>query len=367
MRRPGRSWRRWRIRSQRSPGSPLSCHARFAADSKSHQLDRELSALGPATNLTTTVPILPQQRRSAGCFSYPLRTGRTIPFRGKFIGSSRLSSGLQSQAPVGLTSHGVQRHGHRTTRDDWCAGSEPEWQNHEIRMDLSRIDPRSRRPGSRAPASLRMHSLGRFLARRGRVTSIRRSSFSTQSCEVYFRREQEQLTEERIHEVPLPACSGSAAVRHRTSRCRVPRRAGTRHPPRRGRPWPATGGAEDRMGQEPRLLHCGQAAARIRSRAGAPDLPVAGVDAEPDCSRGAHGDPRRAESRPTIESIGRTWKSAFNEMKLTSCSFRQRGLATRRFRDEGAGGGRWSASPSSSSTRPTASRIGATISGPTTG
>ena len=33
------------------PGSPLSCHARFAADSKSHQLDRELSALGPTTNL----------------------------------------------------------------------------------------------------------------------------------------------------------------------------------------------------------------------------------------------------------------------------------------------------------------------------
>ena len=53
------------------PGSPLSCHARFAADSKSHQLDRELSALGPTTNLTTTAPILLQQRRSAGCFSYP--------------------------------------------------------------------------------------------------------------------------------------------------------------------------------------------------------------------------------------------------------------------------------------------------------
>ena len=191
-RRPGRSWRRWRIRSQRSPAPLPTCHARFAADSKSHQLDRELSALGPTTNLTTTTPILPQQRRSAGCFSCPLRTGRTIPFRGKFIGSSRLSSGLQSQAPVGLTSHGAQRHGHRRTRDDWCAGSEPEWQNHEIRMDLSRIDLRSRRPGSRAPASLRMHSFGRFLARRGRVTSIRRSSFSTQSCEVYFRREQEQ-------------------------------------------------------------------------------------------------------------------------------------------------------------------------------
>ena len=213
----------------------------IAGSTKSHRLDREMAALGPTTNLSATTSRLPQQRRSAGCFSCPLRTGRTIPFRGKFIGSSRQSSGLQSQAPVGLTSHGAQHHGHRRTRDDWCAGSEPEWQNHEIRMDLSRIDPRSRRPGSRAPASLRMHSLGRFLARRGRVTSIRRSSFSTQSCEVYFRREQEQLTEERIHEVPLPACSGSAAVRHRTSRCRVPRRAGTRHPPRRGRPRSATG------------------------------------------------------------------------------------------------------------------------------
>ena len=53
------------------PGSPPSCHARFVADSKSHQLDRELSALGPITNLTTTAPILLQQRRSAGCFSCP--------------------------------------------------------------------------------------------------------------------------------------------------------------------------------------------------------------------------------------------------------------------------------------------------------
>ena len=57
------------------PGSPPSCHTRFAADSKYHQLDRELSALGPTTNLTTTAPILPQQRRSAGCFSYPSRPG----------------------------------------------------------------------------------------------------------------------------------------------------------------------------------------------------------------------------------------------------------------------------------------------------
>ena len=37
-----------------------------------------MSALEPTTNLTTTTPILPEQRRSAGCFSYPspYRTGR---------------------------------------------------------------------------------------------------------------------------------------------------------------------------------------------------------------------------------------------------------------------------------------------------
>ena len=42
-----------------------------AADSKLHQLERELSALGPTTDLTTTTPILPRQPGSAGCFSYP--------------------------------------------------------------------------------------------------------------------------------------------------------------------------------------------------------------------------------------------------------------------------------------------------------
>ena len=31
-----------------------------------------MSVLGPTTNLTTTTPILPDQRKSAGCFSYPL-------------------------------------------------------------------------------------------------------------------------------------------------------------------------------------------------------------------------------------------------------------------------------------------------------
>ena len=39
---------------------------------QSHQIDRRLSTLAPATNLTTATPILPQQRKSAGCFSYPL-------------------------------------------------------------------------------------------------------------------------------------------------------------------------------------------------------------------------------------------------------------------------------------------------------
>ena len=53
------------------PGPPPCCRARFAADSKSHQIDRGMSALKPTTNLTTTTPILPEQRRSAGCFSYP--------------------------------------------------------------------------------------------------------------------------------------------------------------------------------------------------------------------------------------------------------------------------------------------------------
>ena len=54
-------------------------------------------------------------------------------------------------------------------------------------------------------------------------------------------RERERLIEERIHGVPLPLCSESAAVRHRTTGCRVPRRPGARHPPCRGRLRPATG------------------------------------------------------------------------------------------------------------------------------
>ena len=33
-----------------------------AADSKLHQLERELSGLGPTTDLTTTTPILPHHR-----------------------------------------------------------------------------------------------------------------------------------------------------------------------------------------------------------------------------------------------------------------------------------------------------------------
>ena len=59
-----------RLTSKR-PGPPPSCRARFAADSKSRQIDRRMSALEPTTNLTTTTPILPEQRTSAGCFSYP--------------------------------------------------------------------------------------------------------------------------------------------------------------------------------------------------------------------------------------------------------------------------------------------------------
>ena len=38
---------------------------------QSHRIDCRMSALGPTTNLTTTTPILPDQRKSAGCFSYP--------------------------------------------------------------------------------------------------------------------------------------------------------------------------------------------------------------------------------------------------------------------------------------------------------
>ncbi len=61
-------------------GPPPCCRARFAADSKSHQIDRGMSAFEPTTNLTTTTPILPEQRRSAGCFSYPLwDSGDTRP------------------------------------------------------------------------------------------------------------------------------------------------------------------------------------------------------------------------------------------------------------------------------------------------
>ena len=52
---------------------------------------------------------------------------------------------------------------------------------------------------------------------------------------------------------------------------------------------PAAGRAEDRLGQELRLLHRDQAAARSRRRAGAADLAAAGADAQPDRGGGAHG------------------------------------------------------------------------------
>ena len=50
---------------------PPPCLDRFAARSKSHQLDREMSALAATTNLATTTPNLPRQRRSAGCLNLP--------------------------------------------------------------------------------------------------------------------------------------------------------------------------------------------------------------------------------------------------------------------------------------------------------
>ena len=53
-----------------SPGSPPCCNARFAAHAKSHQLDRDIFALGPTTSLTASTSILPQQRKSAGCIAY---------------------------------------------------------------------------------------------------------------------------------------------------------------------------------------------------------------------------------------------------------------------------------------------------------
>ena len=40
---------------------------------QSHRIDRRLSTRAPATNLTTATPILPQQRKSAGCLSYSQR------------------------------------------------------------------------------------------------------------------------------------------------------------------------------------------------------------------------------------------------------------------------------------------------------
>ena len=61
-----------------SPGSPPCCNARFAAHAKSHQLDRDIFALGPTTSLTASTSILPQQRKSAGCIAYSYAQFPTI-------------------------------------------------------------------------------------------------------------------------------------------------------------------------------------------------------------------------------------------------------------------------------------------------
>ena len=54
-------------------GPPPACRALIIAGlTKSAHLGREMPALGPITNPTTTAPILQQQRRSTGYPTYPL-------------------------------------------------------------------------------------------------------------------------------------------------------------------------------------------------------------------------------------------------------------------------------------------------------
>ena len=103
-------------------GSPPSCHSRFAGDSKSHLLDREMSALGPVTHLTTTTPILPQQRRSAGCLTYTLprlsvQRDRDHCHSGKRSSLQRRSSG--SERVLMHSTATVQS----VPRRHWCYGS----------------------------------------------------------------------------------------------------------------------------------------------------------------------------------------------------------------------------------------------------
>ena len=52
------------------PSRCASCSAPIFAGSKLHLDDREMSAPGPTTDLITTMPILRQQHRSMGCFTY---------------------------------------------------------------------------------------------------------------------------------------------------------------------------------------------------------------------------------------------------------------------------------------------------------
>ena len=73
-----------------------------------------MSALEPTTNLTTTTPILPEQRRSAGCFSYPYPCTPPPPAqRCTLVGAVRVSVFMVSVAGVAsgqddlsLTDHG---------------------------------------------------------------------------------------------------------------------------------------------------------------------------------------------------------------------------------------------------------------------
>ena len=73
----------------------------------------QISALAPATNPTTITPILPQQRRSAGCFSYPWTPcrrcgGGTYPAAG--------TDGAQGAVIAGVREAAVDRYAPRRGR-----------------------------------------------------------------------------------------------------------------------------------------------------------------------------------------------------------------------------------------------------------
>ena len=142
----------------------------------------------------------------------------------------------------------------------------------------------------------------RFPAGRGRrPTSWIRAGLWTGCRKIPGRERIVGTMEWQFNEVQRPACSGFAAQRYKPAGCRVPRRAGTGNPPHCGGSRTASRRAEDGVGKEPRLLHCDKAAARVRSRTCAPDLPVAGVDAalvvNSDCAV-AQADRCGAGSRP---------------------------------------------------------------------